>query len=102
MQAFLDILLVSGKKGFELAFFVLMPIMVFMMAMMRVLDQKGVLRLVAVRRGDDDGFGAASGQGLGHLGSSHECRAGQGAESGGGHEVAAGKSLFHVQPLRGS
>ncbi len=48
MQAFLDILLVSGKKGFELAFFVLMPIMVFMMAMMRVLDKKGVLRLVAI------------------------------------------------------
>lgn len=48
MQAFLDILLVSGKKGFELAFFVLMPIMVFMMAMMRVLDKKGILRLVAI------------------------------------------------------
>lgn len=48
MQAFLDILLVSGKKGFELAFFVLMPIMVFMMAMMRVLDKKGILRLAAI------------------------------------------------------
>lgn len=48
MQAFLDLLLTSGKKGFELAFFVLMPIMVFMMAIMRVLDKKGVLRLVAI------------------------------------------------------
>ena len=48
MQVFLDILLSSGKKGFELAFFVLMPIMVFMMAFMRVLDKKGVLRMAAV------------------------------------------------------
>lgn len=48
MQVFLDILLASGKKGFELAFFVLMPIMVFMMAFMRVLDKKGFLRQVAI------------------------------------------------------
>lgn len=48
MQVFLDILLSSGKKGFELAFFVLMPIMVFMMAFMRVLDKKGILRMAAV------------------------------------------------------
>ncbi len=48
MQVFLDILLASGKKGFELAFFVLMPIMIFMMAIMRVLDKKGVLRLIAI------------------------------------------------------
>jgi spore maturation protein SpmB len=48
MQEFLKILFASGQKGFELAFFILMPIMVFMMAIMRVLDQKGVLRLVAV------------------------------------------------------
>lgn len=48
MQIFLEILLASGKKGFELAFFILMPIMVFMMAFMRVLDQKGVLRMVAI------------------------------------------------------
>lgn len=48
MQEFLKILFSSGQKGFELAFFILMPIMVFMMAIMRVLDQKGVLRSVAV------------------------------------------------------
>jgi len=48
MQEIIDILLVSGKKGFELAFFVLMPIMVFMMAVMRLLDKKGVLRLIAI------------------------------------------------------
>lgn len=48
MQAFLKILFASGQKGFELAFFVLMPIMVFMMAIMRVLDQKGLLRRVAL------------------------------------------------------
>jgi len=48
MQEFLKILFASGQKGFELAFFILMPIMVFMMAIMRVLDQKGVLRQVAI------------------------------------------------------
>ncbi|SDH55912.1 nucleoside recognition family protein [Propionivibrio dicarboxylicus] len=48
MQEFLKILFASGQKGFELAFFILMPIMVFMMAIMRVLDQKGVLRRVAI------------------------------------------------------
>ena len=48
MQEFLKILFASGQKGFELAFFVLMPIMVFMMAVMRVLDHKGVLRRVAI------------------------------------------------------
>ena len=48
MQEFLKILLASGQKGFELAFFILMPIMVFMMAVMRVLEQTGVLRRVAI------------------------------------------------------
>ncbi len=48
MQVFLDILLPAGKKGFELAFFILMPIMVFMMATMRVLDAFGVLRRIAI------------------------------------------------------
>ncbi|MGE5386844.1 MAG: nucleoside recognition family protein [Betaproteobacteria bacterium] len=48
MQVFLDILLPAGKKGFELAFFILLPIMVFMMATMRVLDAYGVLRRLAI------------------------------------------------------
>ncbi len=48
MQEFLKILFASGQKGFELAFFILMPIMVLMMAIMRVLDQQGVLRRVAI------------------------------------------------------
>lgn len=48
MEVFLDILFASGKKGFELAFFILMPIMVFMMAVMRVLDHIGLLRRVAI------------------------------------------------------
>lgn len=48
MQEFLKILFASGQKGFELAFFILMPIMVFMMAVMRVLDQTGVLRRAAI------------------------------------------------------
>jgi spore maturation protein SpmB len=48
MHGFLDLLFASGKKGFELAFFFLMPIMVFMMASMRVLAHLGVLRAVAL------------------------------------------------------
>jgi len=48
MPAFLDLLFASGKKGFELAFFVLMPIMVLMMAGMRLLARFGVLRAAAV------------------------------------------------------
>ena len=48
MHDFMQILFASGQKGFELAFFILMPIMVFMMAIMRVLDRKGVLRRVAI------------------------------------------------------
>lgn len=48
MEAFLEILMVSGKKGFELAFFVLMPVMVLMMSVMRLLDRKGGLRLIAI------------------------------------------------------
>ena len=48
MQEFLKILFASGQKGFELAFFILMPIMVLMMAIMRVLAELGVLRRVAI------------------------------------------------------
>jgi spore maturation protein SpmB len=48
MQTFMEILLASGKKGFELGFFFLMPIMVLMMALMRVLGRLGVLRAVAI------------------------------------------------------
>jgi spore maturation protein SpmB len=48
LQEFLKILFASGQKGFELAFYVLMPIMIFMMAVMRVLDQTGVLRRCAI------------------------------------------------------
>ena len=48
MTLFLDLLFASGKKGFELGFFVLMPIMVCMMTAMRVFDRMGLLRAVAV------------------------------------------------------
>lgn len=48
MEIFLEILFASGKKGFELGFFILMPIMVFMMAAMRVVDHIGLLRAVAI------------------------------------------------------
>jgi len=48
MQTIMDILLASGKKGFELGFFYLMPVMVLMMATMRILGRLGVLRAVAL------------------------------------------------------
>ena len=48
MQTFMDILFASGKKGFELGFFYLMPIMVLMMATMRILGRWGVLRAAAL------------------------------------------------------
>jgi spore maturation protein SpmB len=44
----LDLLFASGKKGFELGFFYLMPIRVCMMAAMRVFAHLGVLRRVAL------------------------------------------------------
>ena len=48
MSEFADIILRSGRSGVELALFVLLPVMVVMLSMMRILEAKGVLdRLVA-------------------------------------------------------
>ena len=43
MVAFLDIVLRAGRSGVELALFVLLPVMVVMLSLMRLLEAKGVL-----------------------------------------------------------
>ena len=47
MQEFVDLILVSGRTGIELSLYIVMPVMVIMMALMKVLDEKGVLIRVA-------------------------------------------------------
>jgi spore maturation protein SpmB len=47
MTAVVDILLQSGKSAIELALYILLPIMVVMMALMKLLEAKGVLAFVA-------------------------------------------------------
>lgn len=47
MAGIIDILLQSGKSALELALYVLLPIMVVMMALMKLLEAKGVLAFVA-------------------------------------------------------
>ncbi|QID17189.1 nucleoside recognition family protein [Nitrogeniibacter mangrovi] len=47
MASFLDIVLRAGRSGVELALFVLLPVMVVMLALMRLLEARGVIdRLV--------------------------------------------------------
>ncbi len=43
MVEFLDIVLRAGRSGVELALFILLPVMVVMLALMRLLEAKGVL-----------------------------------------------------------
>ena len=43
MSEFADIILRSGKSGVELALFILLPVMVVMLSIMRMLEAKGVL-----------------------------------------------------------
>jgi len=47
MTTIVDILLQSGKSAIELALYILLPIMVVMMALMKLLEAKGVLAFVA-------------------------------------------------------
>lgn len=44
----MEILLGAGKKGVEIGFYILLPIMVVMMAFMRVLEKKGILAKIAL------------------------------------------------------
>ena len=47
MEEFIRIVLLSGKTALELALYVLMPVLVIMMALMKVAEARGVLALVA-------------------------------------------------------
>jgi len=49
MTEFADIILRSGKSGVELAMFVLLPIMIVMLTIMRMLEAKGVLEWMVKR-----------------------------------------------------
>lgn len=47
MQETIKMMLASGRTGVELSLYTILPMMVIMMAVMHVLDKKGILRLVA-------------------------------------------------------
>jgi spore maturation protein SpmB len=49
MTEFADIILRSGKLGVELAMFVLLPVMIVMLTIMRMLEAKGVLQWLVER-----------------------------------------------------
>ncbi len=48
MEVFFEILKKSGQSGVVLALHILLPIMVLMMAFMRILEDKGVLKRIAI------------------------------------------------------
>lgn len=47
MEEFIRIILQSGKAGLDLALYVLLPVLVIMMAVMKVVEARGVLALIA-------------------------------------------------------
>lgn len=47
MEAFVTVILNSGKTAIELALYILLPVMVVMMALMKVLESKGILAFTA-------------------------------------------------------
>ena len=47
MEELIKIILQSGRSGLELALYVLLPVLVVMMAVMKVLEARGILALVA-------------------------------------------------------
>ncbi|ABR50590.1 conserved hypothetical protein [Alkaliphilus metalliredigens QYMF] len=49
MQHFIDLIMRSGESGVHLALYVLLPVLVVMMALMRLLEERGVLNKVAIR-----------------------------------------------------
>ncbi|MDW7651819.1 MAG: nucleoside recognition family protein [Bacillota bacterium] len=48
MQTIIDLILTSGETGINLALYVLLPVMVVMMSLMRVLEDRGVLTRIAI------------------------------------------------------
>lgn len=47
MEEFIKIILVSGKSALDLALYILLPVLVIMMALMKVIEARGILALVA-------------------------------------------------------
>ena len=47
MEVLINIMLTSGKAGLDLALYVLLPVLVIMMAIMKVVEARGILALVA-------------------------------------------------------
>jgi spore maturation protein SpmB len=47
VEELVKIMLASGKAGLDLAFYVLLPVLVIMMAIMKVVEARGVLAYVA-------------------------------------------------------
>jgi len=47
LEELVKIMLASGKAGLDLAFYVLLPVLVIMMAIMKVVEARGILALVA-------------------------------------------------------
>jgi len=47
VEELVKLMLISGKSGLELAFYVLLPVLVIMMAIMKVVEARGILALVA-------------------------------------------------------
>jgi len=48
MQTIINLILRSGESGINIALYILMPVMVIMMALMRVIEKKGILHKIAV------------------------------------------------------
>ena len=48
MQQIIELILASGETGINLALYVLLPVMVVMMSLMRVLEDRGVLTRIAI------------------------------------------------------
>jgi spore maturation protein SpmB len=47
MEEFIKIILASGKSALDLALYILLPVLVIMMALMKVVEARGILALVA-------------------------------------------------------
>ena len=49
MKAFIDLMIQSGETGVNISLYSLLPVMVIMMALMRTLEDRGILQKIAVR-----------------------------------------------------
>ncbi|MFW5790722.1 MAG: nucleoside recognition family protein [Bacillota bacterium] len=49
MQTVVDLIITSGETGVDLALYLLLPVLVVLMALMRVLEDKGILAFIAAK-----------------------------------------------------